>query len=459
MTDFDLVVIGGGTGNKVASAGADAGLETALVEPGPLGGTCLNRGCNPSKMLIAHANRLNDVYDAGRFGIEATVESVDVDGIVSEVNETLGAIADRIGDGKERQENLTWFRHETRFVDDHTLEIDGKEYTAEKIVVAAGSRPLIPGAIDGLDEVDYLTSQDALQLRELPDRLVILGGGYIAAELGYYFQSLGTEVALVEMMVTLVPREDRDVARAFTAIAEQRHEVYTGYRATEVTADGREVTVHAESEAGETVAVSGDDLLVALGRRPNTDRLGLENTGIELDDRGFIETNARLETTVDGVWASGDIAGNAMFKHSADYETGIVVENAVHGGDREADFGGLSHAVFTEPQIGGVGKTEQELEDERIEYVVGTAKFTDTAMARALKLEHDGLAKVLAAPDGELLGVHLLGHEASMLVHEATVAVRHGITVQEMADTIHVHPAMNKVLAKAFADAAARLDA
>ncbi|SEL52055.1 dihydrolipoyl dehydrogenase family protein [Haloferax larsenii] len=457
MADFDLVVIGGGTGNTVASNAAAEGLETALVEPGPLGGTCLNRGCNPSKMLIQHATRLNQIRDAARFRIESSVESVDVPGIVDDVFGTLDPIAERMASQKVEQANLTLFEHEARFVGDHTVEIGGREYTADQILIAAGSRPLVPGAIDGLRETDSLTSAEALRLRNLPDRLVILGGGYIAAELGYYFQSLGTDVALVEMMDTLLPREDEDVAAAFTDIAEARHEVYTGFRATSVSSDGEAVTVHAENESGETVAVSGDDLLVALGRRPNTDRLNLDATGIELDERGFVRTTDRLETSVEGVWASGDIAGNAMFKHSADYEVEVVTDNIVHGKAREANFDGLTHAVFTDPQVAGVGTTEQELREDGTDYVVGRAAFTDTAMSRALKLE-DGFVKVLASPsDGEVLGVHAIGHEASMLIHEATIAVRHGLSVHQLADTIHVHPALNKVMAKAFSDASERV--
>jgi mycothione reductase len=457
MTTHDLLVVGGGTGNNVAAAGADAGLDTGLVEKGPLGGTCLNRGCNPSKMLIQAATAANHVRDAGDFFLDATLSDVDYAAIIDDMDETLSALADGMDDSYRGKEDLTMYREEAVFVDERTVAVGGERISGEKVVVAAGSRPLVP-PIDGLDEVDYMTSRDALYRREQPDSLVILGGGYIAVELGYFFESLGTDVTIVEMMESLVPREDPDVAETFTEIASRRHEVYTGHRATAVESDRDGVTVHAETEDGEPVAATGEELLVALGRRPNTDTLDVEAAGIETDDRGFIVTDDGLRTSAENVWAQGDIADNAMFKHSGDYETAITVENVVHGGDREADFTAMPHAIFTEPQMAGVGKTETELEEEGAEYVVGREELPDTPMGRAKKLD-DGFVKVLAAPDGEILGCHTLGYEASTMIHEVVVAMRAGSGhVSDITDTIHAHPTLNKVVEYAFDDAAARLD-
>jgi len=457
MTTHDLLVVGGGTGNNVAAAGADAGLDTGLIEKGPLGGTCLNRGCNPSKMLIQAATAANHVRDADEFFLDATLSGVDYAAIIDDMDETLSALADGMADSYREKENLTLYREEAVFVDERTVEVGGERVSGEKVVVAAGSRPLVP-PIDGLDEVDFMTSTDALYRREQPDSLVILGGGYIAVELGYFFESLGTDVTIVEMMDSLVPREDPDVAAAFTEIANRRHEVYTGHRATSVESDAGGVTVHAETEAGETVAASGEKLLVALGRRPNTDTLGVDAAGIETDDRGFVVTDDRLATSAENVWAQGDIADNAMFKHSGDYETEVVIENVVHGGDREADFTAMPHAIFTEPQMAGVGKTEADLEEAGTEYVVGREELPDTPMGRAKKLD-EGFVKVLAAPDGEILGCHALGYEASTMIHEVVVAMRAGSgQVSDITDTIHAHPTLNKVVEYAFDDAAARLD-
>jgi len=452
MTDFDALVIGGGTGNNVAAAAADAGLETALVEPGPLGGTCLNRGCNPSKMLIQAANAVTDVREAGQFHVDATVDEIDHAAVVDEMDDLLGGIAEDMEARYREKDHLTLFKERTRFVDERTVELGGEAVTADRVVVAAGSRPLVP-PIDGLDEVDYLTSQDALFLRESPERLTIMGGGYIAVELGYAFEAMGTDVTIVEMLDSLVPREDGDVAETFTEIAAERHDVHTGYRVTAVdVVEGRH-RVHAESEAGDELTVAGDELLVALGRRPNSDTLDLDAAGIAVNENGFIETNAYLETSAEGVWAQGDIADNAMFKHSGDYETQHTVANVVHGERRAIDLSAMPHTIFTEPQIVGVGATEEELADAGTEYVVGRADYADSAMGRAKKLDH-GFVKVLAAPDGELLGAHAIGHEASTLLHEAVLAMRTGLTVDEVADTIHAHPTLSKVVEAAFEDVA-----
>ena len=453
MTDHEVLVIGGGTGNNVAAAAADAGLDTALIEPGPLGGTCLNRGCNPSKMLIQAATAANHVREADQFFLDASLEDIDYAAIIDDMDDTLSPLAEGMEENYREKEQLTIYKHTATFVDERTVQVDGERLSAEKVVVAAGSRPLVP-PIEGLDTVEYMTSTDALYRRDQPDSLVILGGGYIAVELGYFFESLGTDVTIIEMMDTLVPREDPDVAAAFTEIAEERHEVYTGHRATAVEGTSDGVTVQAETESGDEIAVSGEDLLVALGRRPNTDTLDVEAGGIETDDNGFIVTDDHLATNVNGVWAQGDIADNAMFKHSGDYETQVTIENVVHDGTATADLSAMPHAIFTEPQMSGVGKTEAQLQDADREYVVGRAALPETPMGRAKKLDA-GFVKVLAAPDGEILGCHLLGYEASTMIHEVVVAMRAGSGyVSDITDTIHAHPTLNKAVEAAFNDVA-----
>jgi dihydrolipoamide dehydrogenase len=448
--DFDVLVIGGGTGNNVAAAAADAGLETALVEPGPLGGTCLNRGCNPSKMLIQAANAVGHVREAGRFHVDATYHGVDHAAVVDEMDELLSGVAEDMAARYREKGNLTLFEERTRFLDDRTVELGGEAVTAERVVVAAGSRPTVP-PIDGLESVDYLTSRDALYLRKLPDSLVVLGGGYIAVELGYVFEAMGTDVTIVEKNDTLVHREDGEVAETFTGLAADRHEVHTGHVVTAVEPTDEGYAVHAETEDGDELTVAGSEVLVALGRRPNSDTLNLEATSIEVDDRGFVETDDYLRTAAENVWAQGDIAGNALFKHSGDYETRHTIANVVHGERRALDLSAMPHTIFTEPQMAGVGATEGELEESGTEYVVGRADYSDSAMGRAKKLDH-GFVKVLAALDGEILGAHAIGYEASTLLHEAVLAMRTGVTVEEVAGAIHAHPTLSRVVEAAFRD-------
>jgi len=458
MKEYELVVVGGGTANNVADAAASAGMETALVEKKKLGGTCLNRGCNPSKMLIQSAKVAETVRGSERFGIESSLDSIDFGGIVDEMETKLSGIADGMEERYSAKENLTLYKDVARFVGERTLELDGGEkIRGEKVVVATGSSPLVP-PIDGLDEVDYMTSREALYLDEPPESLVVLGGGYISCELGYFFEAMGTEVRIVEANDVLLHREDSDIAEEFHGIAEGRHEVRTGYIGTAVreTPDGVEVVAEATDNGDgaeeDEITVSGEKLLVAVGRKPNTESLNLETAGIETDERGFVKTDKHLETTAENVWAQGDVAGNFVFKHSGDYETEHVVRNVVHDEGMEIDYSAMPHAIFTEPQIAGVGKTEDELAEEVVEYSVGTARFEDSAMGRAKKLEH-GFAKALVAHDGEILGFQVIGEEASVLVHEAVVAMRNGVTADEVSDTIHAHPTLSRVVEAAFVDA------
>lgn len=456
MRNVDVLVIGGGTGNSVAAAAAAAGQETVLVEKGPLGGTCLNRGCNPSKMLIHRATVLETIQHADRWGIDASVEQVDFQGIISEVESTLANIAADMEARYRDQEHLTLRKDHARFVDDRTIEVEGETIRAERILLAVGSRPVVP-PIDGIDDVSALTSDEALYLDEQPERLVIIGGGYIGAELGYFFETLGTDVTIVHSGPVLLDREDRAIASAFTDRAENRHSLLLNHRATAVERRDGGVAVEATANGGGTETVTGDQLLLAVGRRPNTDDLGLEETAVELDERGFIETDEFLETTAANVWAQGDVAGHFQFKHAGDFESRHAIDAIVHGNRHEVDYTAMPHAVFAEPQIGSVGKTEEALETAAEPYVVGRARFENTAMGRAKGLE--GFAKVLAAPDGTIEGFHVVGHEASTLVHEAVIAMRGGEgSVWDVGDAIHAHPTLSKVVEAAFRDAAATIE-
>ncbi len=448
--DYDFIVIGGGAGNKVASYASGEGYSVALFEPGPIGGTCLNRGCNPSKMLVHHANILDTIREAGRFNIDASVENVDFESITREVEETFSKIADQMLEGKKNDPNLDLYRTRAKFSGEHEVEFNGEKITGEKIIVAAGSRPIIPNAIEGLNDVDYLTSAEAMFLDEQPEHLIILGGGYIAAELGYFFELAGTDVTLIEMEENLLPNEDNEISKKYTKIAKKRHDVLTSHKVTKVTKTGEIFTVQAENSKGETVKIEGDDILVALGRRPNSDTLNLQATGIQTDEKGFIKTNDYLETSANDIWAFGDIAENFMFKHSADYEAKIVIKNAIEGEKNKTDFKGMPRAIFTNPQIGAVGKKEEDLKKEVTDFETATGRFKNISLGIAEKMEH-GFAKILIDSDtGKILGAHILGPEASVLIHEISLVIRNRLSLEEISNTIHVHPTLNKIFEEAL---------
>jgi dihydrolipoamide dehydrogenase len=481
----DLLVLGGGTGNVVAAAAADAGMDVALVERGPLGGTCLNRGCNPSKQLIHRADLAETVEAATDLGIEAEVTGVDFGSITDAVTRDVTEVAERKAEEARGRENLTLYRGEGAFVDDRAVSVELEEATAtegherdagesvrlegDRVVLAGGSRPVVPD-IDGLDEVGYLTSDDALRLDERPDRLIVVGGGYIAAEMGHFYGALGTDVVVVGHADTMLPREDEAVAEFFTETYAEKNELHTGYEVTEVESldaggDGSDgagagdgdgdagatIRARAESDDGDELTVAGDALLIAAGRGPNTDERGWnveDGTSVGTDDGGFVEVDERLRTSVDDVWAIGDVADNYMFKHSGDKEAAYAVRNAVHDEGAEVEYPGMAHAVFGSPQVGSQGHTESELAEADVAYEVGTAEYSDHPLGKLLRPE-GGFAKVLVGEDDELLGCHVVGPEASTLVHEANTLVAAGGDARDLARTIHVHPALSELVQQA----------
>ncbi|MFC6719596.1 dihydrolipoyl dehydrogenase [Natrialbaceae archaeon GCM10025810] len=465
MDEYNVVVVGGGSGSQVATAAAERGLEAAVIERGPLGGACITRGCVPSKALIHRADVLEEVRRAGRFGIEAEVGEVQYGEITSRIHDTVYGKADRQEEALRDAENVTFYRGEARFVDERTLEVDGGDgdparVRGEDVVIAVGGRPMVP-PIDGLEDVDVLTSDDALYLDERPDSLAIVGGGYVGAELGYFFGALGTDVSIVGRSETLVPREDDDVSERVTEGLELYCDVRAGYEAAEVEqGDDGGVVVTAEpsdsnASDSESVEIEADRLLLATGRRPNTDTLDLETAGVETDEKGYVETNEHLETTAEGVWALGDVLGEEPYKHAADYEAEVVCANLLTDAEEAVDYDAMPHAIFTAPRVASVGRTEGELEEAGTEYEATTTPYE--AAPLGLILEADGFVKVLAGPEGEILGCHVVGRDAPTLIQEVVGAMRYGTgTVEEVAETVHVHPALSEVVLAAFDEAADR---
>jgi len=432
------------------------------VEKGPLGGTCLNRGCIPSKLLLYHAEMLETVERADEFHIDATVDDVDFSAIVREVNEEVESDAESIREGLRSSPRHDLYEGEGRFVDDHTVEIvgggdDGTRIRADTVLIAAGTRPSIP-PINGIENVGYLTSTEALQLETPPEHLVIVGGGYISAELGHFFETFGSEVTIVGRRPNLLPEADPAVAAAFTERCADRMTVHTGHAATAVSQTDGSVTVEAKPyEYGDDggivdddgVSVTGDELLVAAGRRPNTDTLNLGKTSIETDERGFIETDEYPRTTADGVWALGDVVGEYLLKHSANHEAQAVVRNRFGDEPQPVDYTAMPFAVFASPEIAGVGATEDELRAADREYATRTYRYDQTARGSAMKAE--GFLKAIISLEGEILGCHIIGPQASTLIEEVVVAMKAGSgTVRDIRESVHIHPALSEVVQRGF---------
>ena len=448
---FDLIVIGSGSGLDVANALASRGLSVAIVEQGPLGGTCLNRGCIPSKMLLHSADLAEALRTADQFGIHVKGYDIDFPAIVRRVTETVDKDSANIEQAFRTIENPKLFKGRGRFVGLKTLQVAGETLQAERVLIASGGRPLIPD-IPGLRETGFITSDEALRLTKQPKELTILGGGYIAVELAHFFGSLGTRVHIVQRHPVLVPREDEEVARRFTEVFRGKHDVLTDHDAVRVAkaADRFQVTVRSQRN-GEEKLLSSDTLLVAVGRTPNSDLLDVAKTGVKTDPKGFVVTDEFLRTNIPGIYALGDAVGHFLFKHSANLEAQYDYYNLLDPENPIAvDYTAMPHAIFSSPQIAGVGKTEQELKAAKTPYRVGRYNYIDTAMGEALE-DRTGFVKLLVAPEtGKILGGHILGTDASTLIHEVLVAMRSGNgTVSNLTRTVHIHPALSEVVQRA----------
>jgi dihydrolipoamide dehydrogenase len=352
------MVIGSGSGLEVSGDAADRGLSVAVVEVGPFGGTCLNRGCIPTKMLIHSAEIMETIQKAEQFGIKAKVEAVDWPFIIRRVFEEVDADAAMVEEGNRQSPNITVYKGTGRFVGDKTLAVNGEQLNAEMILIAAGTRPSIPD-IPGLDQVNYLTSDQALRLPEQPRKMAIVGGGFVAAELAYFFGALGTEVTLIHLRDTMLREEDEAVARRFTEVFQRRFNMLLEAQVRRVSPQGNDIALEVATPTG-TVNLTVDTLLMATGRIPNTDTLAVDRTGVNLDDRGFIQTDEYLQTNVPGIWASGDIVGKYLLKHSANLEAAYASNNMFNPDQQvPVDYRAMPHAIFASPQVAGVGLTEQ----------------------------------------------------------------------------------------------------
>ena len=451
MQQFDLIVLGSGSGLEVSSEAAPLGLSVAIIEEGPFGGTCLNRGCIPSKMLIHCADVMDTIKSAHIFGIQATVQGIDWKHIIARATDEVDADARAIEEGNRQADNVTVFKGRGSFVSPKTLEVNGEQISAETVLIAAGTRPMVPD-ISGLDGVPYLTSDEALRLPEQPRRLAILGGGYIAAEMAHFFGALGTEITLIHRGSQLLRAEDDDVARRFTEVLQRKINMLLNTQISRADSRGDEIVLQVSTN-GNTSEVVVYGLLVATGRVPNTDLLNVVAAGVDVDERGYVKTDQFLETNVPGVWALGDIVGKYLLKHSANQEAAYASNNIFNSENKFAvDYNAMPHAIFASPQVAGVGLTEREANEQGIDYAVASYDYYNTAYGSSIE-DRDGFVKVLAERgSGKILGAHIIGTDASMLIQEVVNAMRAGLTVGGITQSIYVHPALPEVVQRAFGE-------
>jgi mycothione reductase len=445
MKKYDIVVIGSGCGMNIVDEALNHGMSVALVDKGPLGGTCANLGCIPSKMLIFPADRIAEIQEAGKLGIDAGIKNVDFTFIMERMRKFISENEQEMRHGLSQAEGLGFYEGEGRFTGKYTLEVNGETLKGDKIFIAAGSRPMIP-PVTGLDKVDYLTSETVLQLKERPDSLLIIGGGYIAVEYGHFFAAMGTKVTILEMADRLVLAEEPEISELLKKELSRRMEVYTDARAVEVKENGHGITVVASDlKKGGKREFSAQQILVAVGRRSNADLLKVENTGVQVEKGGFIKVDEYLETTRKNIYAVGDINGKQMFTHVANMEALLAADNTIHGSKIKIDYSAAPHAVYSYPQIASVGLTE-EAAAKIHEILIGKAKYLDVAKGEAM-MEEKGFAKaVVAADSGNILGFHIIGPYAPILIQEVINVMAAGGETDQIQESMHIHPSISELI-------------
>jgi mycothione reductase len=451
---FDLCIIGSGSANTIPGRRL-AKLQIAMVEGGTFGGICLNVGCIPTKMLAYPADLARTPPQAARLGIDLELRRARWLDIRDRV---FGRIDAKSASGEKFREDdpsITLFREPAHFVAPRTLDVGSSGMiTADRFVIGAGSRSVIPD-LDGLSGVDYHTSDTVMRIAELPESMIILGGGYVAAEFAHIFSALGTQVTVVNRSSTLLRKEDREVSERFTELFSERATLLLNTTVDHVTqrSDGK-VLITARTGGGPRSTLEADLLLVATGRVPNGDMLNLAAAGVEVDADGFIVVDDHQRTTAEGVFALGDAASHAMLKHVANAEARIVKYNLLNPSAMiSSDHRFIPHAVFSDPQVAAVGLTEEKAREQHLAYRVGRAEYGDTAYGWAME-DSAHFVKVLADPTtDQLLGAHLIGPQASSLIQPLIQAMTFGTQARTVArDQYWIHPAMAEVVENALLD-------
>ena len=450
MKEYGLIVVGSGAGMNVVGSALERGLRVAVVEEGPLGGTCLNRGCIPSKVLIHAADVIREAETASKIGVSFDPAKVDYPLLKKRMWDIVLRGRHEMERGVKASKDIDLFATVGSFVADYTMAVGKERITAPRIVIASGARPQVP-KIPGLDNIDYHTYRTVFDMEEQPESIAILGGGYIGCEFAHFFSSIGTRVTLIGRNPLLLPREEPETSAAIMKRLSNHAEVHTGARVegVEGRAEGVALRITKTDAVGEQV-VEAEHLLVAAGVRSNSDWLKPEMTGVETDERGWIRTDAHLETSKPGIYALGDALGRNMFRHTANYQASIVEHNLWSERKRSMDLHAVPHAVFSDPQVGQVGMTEAEARKQS-KVLVGVSRFYDTAMGYAYGDENAFVKVVVDHPTHRILGATVVGPQASTLVQQVVNMMSSGDgTYLPLARAQIIHPTFSEALASAF---------
>ncbi len=452
MKEYDVIIIGSGSGANLVNDALAHNKTVAIVDKGPAGGTCLNVGCIPTKMIVYPADRIMEIREAQKFGITAEIKAIDFAAIMERMRKHVKKSHDNIQKTLEEADGFDFYGGEAHFIDEYTLDITGRTIRGKIIFIVSGARPLIP-SVKGIESIEYLTNESALQLTERPESMIIVGGGYIAAEFAHFFEAMGTKITIIQSNERLVPEEEPEISELLKTALSRRMTIHTNTEAIEVRQTGKFTTVSAkERNTGKQLEVIAQYVLIAAGRKSNADVLMVGNTGVKTDEKGYIIVDEFLETSKKNIWAFGDAIGKKMFRHSANHEAELVWHNAIHGKKSRMNFLTVPHAVFSYPEIASVGLTEEQAIKlmGKHEVLVGKAMYRDVARGEAM-METDGFTKaVVHRKTGKILGYHIIGPQASVLIQEVVNAMAADGNLWSVARGMHIHPALSEVVLKAF---------
>ncbi len=445
MSHHDLLIIGAGSGNTIIGPEHDH-LDIAIAEPAEFGGTCMNRGCIPSKMLVYAADMSLNAQTAIKLGVNSSFSGVNWKEIQKRIFGRIDPIADAGLSYRESLENVTVYRDKASFISENTLTVGEDTVSADQIVIASGAHPFVP-QLPGLDETPFHTSDSIMRINSLPDHIVIVGGGFIAIEMAHIFGSFGSEVTIILRGEELLSEADSSIRERITKIYKDR---FTFYISDEIENVSYDKTFVVNLKSG--TDLEADELLLATGRNPNTTFLEPEKGGVNCNEAGYVITDEYLRTSTPGVWALGDVTNPLQLKHTANAEARIISHNLLNPNELiKIDRSVIPKAVFGNPQIATVGFTEDELLKDKVPYSKSIRDYSDTAFGWAME-DKESFVKLLIDPTTRLLlGAHIIGYQASTLIQQLVTAMSASITVDELAhNQLYVHPALTEVVEQAL---------
>lgn len=455
MKEYDYIAIGSGSAMSIIDAllQQNSGLKVAVIDKDDPGGICLTRGCIPSKLLLYPAEVVKIIEGAMKFGIDVDIRKIDFSAVMERMRSLIQKDINMIKNGLEQSPNIDYYPTQAEFVAPYTLKAGDETMTSKTIFLCTGSKPKIP-PIGGIEKVDYCTSDSILKMARLPRSIVIVGGGYISAEYGFFFSAMGSKVTILGRNPQFIPNVEPEISSISEKELKKHLKIFTNHEVKMVREKaGKKVVVAVDRQNGEEVEVSADEILIASGRASNTDILHPEKGGIDVDANGWILVNEYLETSKPDVWAFGDANGQHLFKHVANYESQIVYYNAVLKKRVKVDYHAIPYAIFSHPEIAGVGLGEKEAPQKFGEenVLIGFHRYEDTAKGEAMAVRDFFVKIIVERSTMKILGAHIVGPHASILIQEIiNLMYTSEQTAYPLIQGMHIHPALSEVVQRAF---------